>query len=284
MDTTILEAIKQLPPKQQPTAIAIQHHLNKWADSEKQVAKKVRQLQTEYLRSVIPLQNEINAIIKGLRAPTEEEIKDANTYQIEIKDVKASPLQNYWGQVLMNNSLTGKLISEADKSIFRHLLSVNVDLGENGKDFTINFEFEDNDHFGACILTKSYVFENSDEEFPTKQKGSQIKWKEGKNITKKIVKRKQKNKKTGQTREIEKEEKAPTFFHFFEDVDQINNEDEKVEREQFDYELGSQFVNTIIPKALFTYLGLKADDDEDDFEGDEDDDEDEGEEESLDDD
>ncbi|CAD8065365.1 unnamed protein product [Paramecium primaurelia] len=283
MDTTILEAIKQLPPKQQPTAVAIQHHLNKWADSEKQVSKKVRQLQTEYLRSVIPLQNEINAIIKGLRAPTEEEIKDANTYQIEIKDIQASPLQNYWGQVLMNNSLTGKLISESDKSIFRHLLSVNVELGENGKDFTLKFEFEDNENFDACILTKAYVFEDSDDEFPSKQKGSQIKWKEGKNITKKIVKRKQKNKKTGQTREIEKEEKAPTFFHFFEDVDQINNEDEKIEREQFDFELGSQFVNQIIPKALFTYLGLKVDDEEeDDFEGD--DDESEGEEESLEDD
>ncbi|CAD8088224.1 unnamed protein product [Paramecium sonneborni] len=283
MDTIILEAIKQLPPKQQPTAIAIQHHLNKWEESEKQVSKKVRQLQTEYLRSVIPLQNEINAIIKGLRAPTEEEIKDANTYQIDVKDIKASPLQNYWGQVLMNNSLTGKLLSETDKEIFKHLLSVNVQLGENGKDFTLNFEFEDNEHFEGCILTKAYIFEDSDDELPIKQTGSSIKWKEGKNITKRIVKRKQKNKKTGQTREIQKEEKAPTFFHFFEDVEQINNEDEKIERQQFDFELGSQFVNQIIPKALFTYLGLKVgDEEEDDLSIDEE--ESEGEEESLEDD
>lgn len=68
----------------------------------------------------------------------------------------------------MNNSLTGKLISETDKNIFRHLLSVNVDLGENGKDFTLKFEFEDNEHFEACILTKAYVFEDSDDEYPSK--------------------------------------------------------------------------------------------------------------------
>ena len=68
----------------------------------------------------------------------------------------------------MNNSLTGKLMSEVDREIFKHLQSVNVELGENGKDFTIRFEFEDNDHFDACVLTKSYIFEDSDDELPTK--------------------------------------------------------------------------------------------------------------------
>lgn len=44
------------------------------------------------MRSVLPLQKEINAIIQGLRAPTEEEIKDASTYALEVKEVKASPI------------------------------------------------------------------------------------------------------------------------------------------------------------------------------------------------
>ncbi len=49
---------------------------------------------------------------------------------------------------------------------------------------------------------------------------------------------------------------------------------------QFDYELGSQFVNSIIPKALGNYLGLKVDDgEEDDLLGEEFDDDEE--EESL---
>lgn len=78
--------------------------------------------------------------------------------------------------------------------------------------------------------------------------------------------------------------KAPTFFHFFEEVDNIEAEDEKEERIQFDYELGSQFINSIIPKALGNYLGLKVDDDEDDLIGEEFDGEDEEEEESLEDD
>lgn len=49
---------------------------------------------------------------------------------------------------------------------------------------------------------------------------------------------------------------------------------------QFDYELGSQFMNSIIPKALGNYLGLKVDDgEEDDLLGEEFDDDEE--EESL---
>lgn len=63
-------------------------------------------------------------------------------------------------------------------------------MGENGRDFTLKFEFADNEFFDACILTKTYQFENVEDEQPTKLKGATINWKEGKNITKKIVKTK----------------------------------------------------------------------------------------------
>lgn len=55
----------------------------------------------------------------------------------------------------------------------------------------------------------------------------EIQWKEGKNITKKTVTKKQKNKKTGKTREIKKEVDADSFFNFFKtlDIDKAGGED-----------------------------------------------------------
>lgn len=90
---------------------------------------------------------------------------------------------------MINNSLTGRLLSESDKDILKYLLSVEAELGENGKDFTLKFEFAENEYFDACTLTKEYKFQDEEDEQPSILKGSKINWKAGKNITKKIVKK-----------------------------------------------------------------------------------------------
>lgn len=69
---------------------------------------------------------------------------------------------------------------------------------------------------------KEYIFGEEDEQYPIRTKGSKINWKEGKCITKKISKKKQRNKKTGATRVVEKEVKAATFFHFFDEMEGEN--------------------------------------------------------------
>lgn len=74
--------------------------------------------------------------------------------------------------MLINNSLTGKLLSETDKEILKYLSNVEAELGENGRDFTIKFEFADNEYFDACVLTKTYQFENVEDENPSKLKGA----------------------------------------------------------------------------------------------------------------
>lgn len=74
--------------------------------------------------------------------------------------------------MLINNSLTGKLLSETDKEILKYLSNVEAELGENGRDFTIKFEFADNEYFDACVLTKTYQFENVEDEHPSKLKGA----------------------------------------------------------------------------------------------------------------
>lgn len=58
-----------------------------------------------------------------------------------------------------------------------------------------------------------------------KTEGSKIEWHEKKNLTKKLVTKKQKNKKTGGTRTITKEVDCESFFQFFRSVDISNDEE-----------------------------------------------------------
>ena len=54
--------------------------------------------------------------------------------------------------------------------------------------FTITFHFSPNDYFTNSELKKSFFFKEG-EEIPEKTEGTEIHWKEGKNLTKKTVKK-----------------------------------------------------------------------------------------------
>jgi len=56
---------------------------------------------------------------------------------------------------------------------------------------------------------------------PIKSEASAIEW-VGKNLTMKEIKKKQKNKKTGQQRVVTKQVKAKSFFNFFTSIDVSN--------------------------------------------------------------
>jgi nucleosome assembly protein 1-like 1 len=55
-------------------------------------------------------------------------------------------------------------------------------------------------------LTKKFYFSKENEQTADYSEGTVINWGEGKNVTVKLVQKKQKNKKTGQTRTVSKEE------------------------------------------------------------------------------
>lgn len=63
-----------------------------------------------------------------------------------------------------------------------------------------------------------------DENEVAKTEGTEINWKEGKDITKKTVTKKQKNKKTGKTRTVTKTVDADSFFTFFKSIDAKDDE------------------------------------------------------------
>ena len=91
------------------------------------------------------------------------------------------------------------------------------------------------------MLEKYYIFDGITGDHPVRTEQTKISWKKGKNVTKKIHKKvlfilliihqKQRNKKTGQSRTVEKEIAAASFFQFFNDKMELqsdNDEDEEV--------------------------------------------------------
>jgi nucleosome assembly protein 1-like 1 len=106
---------------------------------------------------------------------------------------------------------------------------------------------------------------------PVRSESTPIEW-VGKNLTLKEIKKKQKNKKTGQQRVVTKLVKAKSFFNFFTNIDLTNanpnpleaNEDEMKLREELeqDFEIGGVLVDEVLLYSLEYYLGVEHDGDD----------------------
>lgn len=124
-----------------------------------------------------------------------------------------------------------------DEEALKTLKRIEAVVSENPEkqhNFTLKFTFGPNDYFENDVIIKE--FDMKDEREANKTECTEIKWKEGKNVTKKTVKKKQKNKKSGQSRTISKEVDQDSFFTFFrnmesKDHDEDDDEDEEPEQE-----------------------------------------------------
>ena len=165
-----------------------------------------------------------------------------------------------------NHQLVQDYVKKHDEPILRHLKDVRGHLHPQGFGMTLEFEFDEGakEWFEESILRKSYHM--VDEDVLERTECTEIHWVEGKNITKKNVTKKQKNKWTGEVREVKKLEDWDSFFKFFkpqnlpvpEEMEKMTKEvrDELGEKLDEDFDLGNDFLNEIIPEALETYLKL----------------------------
>ena len=101
-----------------------------------------------------------------------------------------------------------QIIEDHDEPILEHLIDVRCKLSECSDQmaFTLEFEFSENNYFSNSLLTKTYKLQNMlDEDDPLGYEGPEIiscegckiDWKEGMNVTEKIVKKRQKHKGRG---------------------------------------------------------------------------------------
>uniref|UniRef100_A0A7S1MIW5 Nucleosome assembly protein n=1 Tax=Neobodo designis TaxID=312471 RepID=A0A7S1MIW5_NEODS len=213
-------------------------------------------------------------------------------------------IPNFWLTVLKNNEVTEGMIMERDEPALRALTNVTTEFIDNDpqKGFKLSFHFAENAFFTNKVLTKTYVMdpEDEDEYALDDLKGTEIEWTSPANKLTVVIKQKKQRHKSGKgVRVVEREEKAPSFFHFFDPPampgsdDDEDEEDEEAanatEEIQMDFEAGQAFHEMIIPRAVYYYTGESiaelaagmmggmglGDDDEEDEEEESDDDSDE---------
>lgn len=137
---------------------------------------------------------------------------------------------------------------------------------------------EDNEYFKPNILEVTLDYPEEDQVIEIK--GTEITWMEGQDPTKKKIKKKQKHKKTGETRTVVKTVAAESFFNNFASMmnPHVENGGEDSESDDDDhdkFDLIQQTVEDIhdilMPEALDYYLGFNDEFDMLDMEDDSDD-------------
>jgi len=182
---------------------------------------------------------------------------------VDVKDIQNTPLGVYgfWFKAMLNQPVVGKLIEEKDRPILMHLLDVTCTLHTEGFGYDLTFLFEKNDYFGNDTLKKTFVM--TKQNVIEKCEGTEITWKEGKDPTKKKIKKKTKKKGTV-TKIVDQE----SFFNFFKTITMPDekalekvpeNDGEEEEKDvgelmDADFDVGNEFKDQLIPLALEYYL------------------------------
>lgn len=267
--------------------------------------EEVHKLECKYHEMYKPLYEKRGKITKGEHEPNDDEcdwpsdeedeelagdMKDkAKLEEEKNKDQDAKGVPDFWLTIFKNVDMLQEMVQEADEPVLSKLTDITVTFSEKPMGFTLHFYFAPNDFFTNSVLTKEYEMKcepSEDDPFSFegpeifKCKGCTVNWKEGKNLTVKTVKKKQKHKSKGNIRTITKQVKNDSFFNFFDPPAISDDPDADVDPETqdlltADFEIGHYIRDRIIPRAVLFFTGEALE--EEDFEEEEDEDE-EGEE------
>lgn len=212
---------------------------------------------------------------EGKEGKEEEETKPVEVDHLKGKD----GIPDFWWKAIKNNQMVFELVKEKDEEILQHVRHIETERSEKPKALTVKFHFNDNEFFDNKELSLKVVYKN-DSDAVDRIEGTTINWKEGKDPTKKKVKKKQKHKKTNETRTIVKTVEAESFFNNFNNrvapTGDLDSEEENELHDKIDEatNLAEDIADVLIPDALEYYLGLNEDFDEADMMGDDDDEDD----------
>ena len=215
----------------------------------------------------------------------DEDFKKLEVQSCDVKDIQNCPtgVPGFWLRSMLNHGGISRLIQEKDRPILMHLQDIDCKLHDPGYGFDLIFTFEKNDYFKNEKLSKSFTMERQN--MIEKCEGSEIEWKDGKDVTKKKIKKKQKAKKGKPGQTITKVVEQESFFNFFktrempdekelaegkitpkekgEDDEDGVGEKDAAELMDEDFDLGNEFKDQLIPLALEYYLEVIEEDDED---------------------
>lgn len=281
-------------------------------DIESKFYEEVHALECKYASQYDPLYEKRKDIINGLVEPTDsdcewasedEEEEDPLAAEFKKKmnvgadgdtktpgsDENAKGVPEFWLNIFRQVDTLTEMLQEHDEPIVRHLEDIKVKYSDPGNpmSFELEFLFSENEFFGNRSLSKVYQMRaEPDETDPLsfegpeiiKCTGCKIDWKKGKDVTVKVIKKRQKHKSKGSVRTIEKKVKADSFFNFF-DPPAVPTPEEGEEMDEetetllaADFEIGHFFRDRIIPRAVLYFTGEALEDEDDDYEEEEDED------------
>ncbi|KAH0483615.1 MAG: hypothetical protein KVP17_004280 [Porospora cf. gigantea B] len=190
-------------------------------------------------------------------------------------------IPSFWLTAMKNHPHLADHIQKHDEVLLRYLEDITFhwsdDLRESHS-FTLTFQFSPNPFFSPEKLTKEYIFCAPDkvdlssdlgEDLLSATKSSVIQWNAGCDVTERTQTRRQKNKKTLETRVIAETVRQESFFTFFVSHDTpsrevlaemsddaLRNVEAEVEN---NFEIGIILRDRIIPRAVGWYLGVERD-------------------------
>ncbi|CAG0915084.1 unnamed protein product [Notodromas monacha] len=166
------------------------------------------------------------------------ELKDKVNVGDTKDDVKGVP--EFWFKVLKNVSLLDEMIHEQDEPVLKHLTDIKYEVTNDPAGFKLEFFFSPNDYFTNSVLTKTYELKCEPEEDDPfsfegpeiiRCRGCPIDWKKGKNVTVRVVKKKQKHKGHGGVRMVTKTIPTDSFFNFF-DPPEVKDDESDEDQQQ----------------------------------------------------
>lgn len=153
-----------------------------------------------------------HAIITGTAVPTTEEIQAGEQYSIKSDEdytplpkdssPSADGIPEFWLTALRNHIALSDLITDRDAAALKHLVDVRLAYLEDSKEakpgFKILFQFSPNEFFENTVLEKTYVYQDevgyTGDFVYDRAIGTEIQWKEDKDLTKEFEIKKQRNK------------------------------------------------------------------------------------------
>lgn len=213
----------------------------------------------------------------GAGGPGESATASGDTSALAAADASALGLiDGFWLTAMKHHCTLAQTIESYDEPILKYVENVRFEWKDEKEQlsFKIEMQFRENPFFSNKVLTKEFELEDDsemDESVLTRAVGTSIDWFPGKNVLKKIVAKKQRNRRTGEQRLVNVEKDRESFFHFFSshqipDDDKLELMRDSDVRElentlEVEYELGCILRDRIIPHALGWFLNLETDED-----------------------
>ncbi|KAH9970520.1 hypothetical protein BGW80DRAFT_1438074 [Lactifluus volemus] len=297
--------VESLPDGAKKTIEALKGVQVKQNDLQNQYKRECLELEKKYLELTKPLYARRHALIHATAEPTAEEL-EAGAAQAVKDDPDVQPLTipestsptavpEFWHTVLRNHIGLSDLITDRDATALKHLIDLRIEYlpsSEPKPGFKLIFQFSPNEYFENDILEKTYVYREevgySGDFVYDRAIGTEIRWKDEKDLTKEFEIKKQRNKNTNRTRLVRKAHPTESFFNFFSppvapseeaieageiDEDELDELEEKLE---LDYQIGEDIKEKVIPRAIDYFTGKALEyemlSDEEDFDDDDDDD------------